>query len=76
MRELPLADRSLLEPAPCRLPSDAPCREQALALHAEAVEHGRATYRDPATGYQVLTAAWLARRGTCCGLGCRHCPYV
>ena len=27
-------------------------------------------------GYRVLTARTLADRGTCCGLGCRHCPYV
>jgi hypothetical protein len=23
----------------------------------------------------VLTAAYLAKRGDCCGAGCRHCPY-
>jgi hypothetical protein len=26
-------------------------------------------------GLYVWTAAYLARRGTCCGSGCRHCPY-
>ena len=26
-------------------------------------------------GRFVLTAAYLLRRGTCCGNGCRHCPY-
>lgn len=25
--------------------------------------------------YMVFTAAYLLRRGTCCGSGCRHCPY-
>ncbi|MCE3008641.1 MAG: DUF5522 domain-containing protein [Bacteroidetes bacterium] len=26
-------------------------------------------------GLMVLTAEYLARRGYCCGSGCRHCPY-
>ena len=26
-------------------------------------------------GRWVFTAAFLARRGRCCGSGCRHCPY-
>lgn len=26
-------------------------------------------------GFMVFTAAYLARRGFCCGSGCRHCPY-
>lgn len=26
-------------------------------------------------GYIVLTAAFLLKRGYCCGNGCRHCPY-
>ncbi|MBP1652551.1 MAG: hypothetical protein H6Q26_2708 [Bacteroidetes bacterium] len=26
-------------------------------------------------GYVVLTAAFLLKRGYCCGNGCRHCPY-
>jgi len=25
--------------------------------------------------YMVFTAAFLLKRGTCCGSGCRHCPY-
>jgi hypothetical protein len=37
---------------------------------------GHAGYADPETGLFVLTAAWLASRGTCCDNGCRHCPYV
>ena len=28
-----------------------------------------------AGGLLVFTAAYLARRGYCCGSGCRHCPY-
>lgn len=26
-------------------------------------------------GCYVFTSAFLARRGWCCGNGCRHCPY-
>jgi hypothetical protein len=26
-------------------------------------------------GLMVLTAAYLLKRGYCCGSGCRHCPY-
>ena len=26
-------------------------------------------------GYRVMTGSYLARRGYCCGNGCRHCPY-
>jgi hypothetical protein len=26
-------------------------------------------------GRCVFTAAYLLRRGTCCGNGCRNCPY-
>jgi hypothetical protein len=25
--------------------------------------------------YLVFTAAYHLKRGTCCGSGCRHCPY-
>jgi Family of unknown function (DUF5522) len=48
---------------------------EVVAAHAAAVEEGKAGYLDPDTGLFVLTAVWLARRGTCCGNGCRHCPY-
>lgn len=43
--------------------------------HDAAVAAGAQTYADPATGYQVFTAAYLLDRGYCCGSGCRHCPY-
>jgi hypothetical protein len=26
-------------------------------------------------GYRVMTESYHRRRGTCCGNGCRHCPY-
>lgn len=32
-------------------------------------------YIDAATGYSVFTEHFLEKRGSCCGNGCRHCPY-
>ena len=26
-------------------------------------------------GYIVLTAAYHLKKGSCCGNGCKHCPY-
>lgn len=26
-------------------------------------------------GLMIFTAHFLLKRGRCCGLGCRHCPY-
>ncbi|GAC1611578.1 MAG: hypothetical protein NVS3B26_25850 [Mycobacteriales bacterium] len=75
-RELPLANRPLGQPAPSRLARNDPLRGAVLAAHDEALRAGAASYRDPVTGLLVLTAAWLADRGTCCGNGCRHCPYL
>lgn len=43
--------------------------------HDRAVREGKPTYTDPRTGYEVFTSAALAARGSCCGSGCRHCPY-
>jgi hypothetical protein len=60
---------------PTRLDPDHPRYEEILAAHDEAVAAGQAGYLDPDFGLFVLTAAWLAERGTCCGRGCRHCPY-
>ena len=71
-----LADRGRDEPHPSRLAPDHPRRAEILAAHRAARVAGAATYVDPATGYLVLTSDELARRGTCCGQGCRHCPYV
>lgn len=45
------------------------------AVHADAVARGLRTYRDPATGYAVMTELQHLDRGACCGSGCRHCPY-
>jgi hypothetical protein len=46
-----------------------------MAAHAAAEEAGELGYTDPVTGLMVLTATYLAARGSCCGSGCRHCPY-
>ena len=32
-------------------------------------------YYIDASGLLVFTAKYLERRGTCCGQGCRHCPF-
>jgi hypothetical protein len=72
----PLAPRPLTEPHPSRLGLDHPRRPEILAAHEDALRAGEAGYLDPETGLFVLTAGFLARRGTCCGRGCRHCPYV
>ena len=63
-------------PHTSRLSPDAPRRDEILRRHDEALDHGRPSYVDPATGYQVFTADHLAARGSCCESGCRHCPYV
>jgi hypothetical protein len=69
-------DRQLTEPHPSRLSPDHPRRAEILAAHKAALDAGDAGYLDPDTGLFVLTAGFLARRGTCCGRGCRHCPYT
>lgn len=45
------------------------------AAHLAAMARGQAQYIDPGSGYPVFTEAALKARGTCCGSGCRHCPY-
>lgn len=72
----PLAPRALTEPHPTRLPADVPGRDAVLAAHAAALTAGQSGYLDPTSGLFVLTARFLADRGTCCSRGCRHCPYV
>jgi len=71
-----LAARPITEPHQSRLPADTPAREEQLAAHAAALAAAEPGYLDPATGLFVLTAAFLAERGTCCDRGCRHCPYL
>jgi hypothetical protein len=71
-----LARRPLTEPAVSRLPLATERRAEILAAHEAALEAGEAGYLDPTSGLFVLTAGFLADRGTCCGRGCRHCPYI
>lgn len=71
-----LADRPLTTPHPDRLPADQPDRAAILGAHERAIAADEPGYADPATGLFVLTAAHHASRGTCCGRGCRHCPYA
>jgi hypothetical protein len=66
---------SWASPHPSRLPDDHPFRDEILDRHRAAMAAGDAVYADPASGLSVFTAAFLAGRGTCCGSGCRHCPY-
>jgi hypothetical protein len=71
-----LARRPLTQPAESRLPLETPRRVDILAAHQAALEAGDAGYLDPVSGLFVLTAGFLADRATCCGRGCRHCPYL
>ena len=71
-----LADRPLTQPHPTRLNPDNPRYDEIVAAHTAALRLGDAGYLDPATGLFVLTASYLADRGTCCDKGCRHCPYL
>lgn len=43
--------------------------------HQHAVMNDENTYIDPCSGYMVFTEEFLKKRKTCCGNGCRHCPY-
>ena len=45
-------------------------------LHERACRNGEEYYVDPETGWRVFTEIGLRRRGSCCGSGCRHCPYA
>lgn len=47
-----------------------------LDAHHRALLSGSPGYPDPATGLFVLTARTLWDRRSCCGQGCRHCPYT
>ncbi|GJQ09531.1 hypothetical protein GpartN1_g1322.t1 [Galdieria partita] len=49
--------------------------DEILQKEAEARLADNPTYVDPKTGYMVLTAKYLASKGSCCGNRCRHCPF-
>lgn len=71
-----LANRPLTQPHSSRLSPADPLYDEIVARHAAALATGLAGYSDPASGLFVLTAGFLADRGTCCDKGCRHCPYL
>ena len=66
-RLTPLSDR--LDPG-----SD-PDYVAVMDAHHRALLVGEAGYLDPRSGWFVQTARTLWERGTCCGNGCRHCPF-
>jgi hypothetical protein len=62
-------------PHPDRLPPSHPRYDEIVAAHEAALTAGEEVYVDPASGFLVLTAQRLWRRGECCESGCRHCPW-
>ena len=44
-------------------------------IHLNACNQKQDSYIDPITKLQVFTEYALSKNGSCCGLGCRHCPY-
>ncbi|WP_203718217.1 DUF5522 domain-containing protein [Asanoa siamensis] len=58
------------------MPADARHQQEIIEAHDRALLADAPGYSDPRTGLFVLSAGFLAARGTCCGRGCRHCPYV
>ena len=43
--------------------------------HDASVAAGEGGYLDPESGLFVMNESTLLERGSCCGSGCRHCPY-
>jgi hypothetical protein len=54
---------------------DASLHPEVRAAHDAAVARGQDGYVDPLSGFFVFTSTFLRDRGSCCGSGCRHCPY-
>ena len=77
---LPLPNHWPTGPSRSRIPTGCrrtiPPSRRSSVRTTDALTAGADTYVDPRSGYTVLTAAYLARRGHCCDSGCRHCPYV
>ncbi|KAK7095244.1 hypothetical protein V1264_006677 [Littorina saxatilis] len=51
---------------------------QQLAIHkahVNALKAGEMFYKDPLTGYDVMSKLAHLHRGDCCGNACRHCPF-
>lgn len=67
---------ALIDPHPQRLDPAVPDADRVVAAHRDAVADGADGYRDPLTGLFSFTAVYHWAKGTCCELGCRHCPWV
>ena len=63
-------------PHPSRLAPVHALYDEIIERHETALAAGLPNYVDPISGFRVFTAGFLARRGTCCDSGCRHCPFV
>jgi hypothetical protein len=63
-------------PHPDRLDPSRPGFLDVVAAHDAALCAGHDTYRDPLTGFDVMTSPALLARGRCCTSGCRHCPFA
>ncbi len=63
-------------PHPSRLTPGHAHFDVIIERHEAALAAGLPNYVDPISGFRVFTAGFLARRGTCCDSGCRHCPFV
>lgn len=68
-------DPARLVPHPERLDPGRADYVTVMDAHHRAVLAGEAGYVDPASGLFALTARTLWDRGSCCGSGCRHCPW-
>ena len=54
--------------------SDSPAASSLAELSGTQLVQGEDYYLDE-SGRMVFTAAYLLKRGHCCDIGCRHCPY-
>jgi len=52
-----------------------PMYEKIMTAHDAAVSAGLTEYKDPKTGFSVMTEPFLKAKGFCCKNNCRHCPY-
>eukprot|EP00127_Corallochytrium_limacisporum_P004779 Clim_evm5s175 gene=Clim_evmTU5s175 len=50
-------------------------KREIVKLNDQACTDKQAMYKDPASGYMVISHWFHHKRGNCCGNGCRHCPY-
>ena len=60
---------------PAKFDQTNPMYEKIMAAHDSAVSAGLTEYKDPKTGFSVMTEPFLIAKGFCCKNDCRHCPY-